>query len=149
MVAALVGCAGPGAESRWDDPAVHRLRLSVAAEPEVNTPEVRGEAARLRDSFEQALRQHGFLAPDATAQADGVVRLKLKLVSHSPDAWRAGLAIDLPSGEVLDDVRVNRQQPLPQTAQELDAIAQRLVVKLERSARVQTLARTGVLTSPP
>ena len=58
------------------------------------------------------------------------------------------LALRLPSGEVIDGIKVARRE-LPETQLQFESLAEELVVKFERSARVQTVARTGVLLSPP
>ena len=142
-VLAMLGCAAsdPGVR-RKDDPAVHGLRLKVAAQTQVSDPELQSTADLMRAALEQDLRSRGFALVDGNTPADGVLRLGLERLS--PDTWRARLNLDLPRGGEIDGVTVKRAQPLPEGSTQIDPIVDRLVAKLEGSFNTREYAYTGV-----
>ncbi len=135
---ALASCATGEGARRWEDPAVHSLRLAVSRDVVADPPELEREAQLFRTAVVRSLQSRGFRLPDATG-ADASLRISVRRADAGVAARGELFAR---SGEVVEDLT------LTGPASELEALAGRMVEKLELSASVQTLAHTGVVAPP-
>ena len=137
-------CAGGASSRRWDEPAVHRLRVTVSRDVVVDAPMLQPQGVRLRAALLRSLQLAGFRLPDMQG-ADLVIRLWL---GRSAGGLTAELSAISPAGESIDDLRSTVRGAVD-SDQALDDLARDLTRKLELSPRVQSLARAGSAGPPP